>query len=143
AAAVWLGVLSFIFVAAIASWIVLAVTRLAGASLNFHRMGGWFFAAALVVGILGVIHAKWTGVTRATIRLANLPEAWRGRKAALISDVHLGHVRNRNFLQRMVGKILSEDPDAIFIAGDLYDGTFIDANKAAEPLSKLTAPHGV
>ena len=74
---------------------------------------------------------------------ANLPEAWRGRKAALISDLHLGHVRNGSFLRRMVAKILKEEPDAIFIAGDLYDGTAIDAKRAAAPLSKLTAPQGV
>jgi predicted MPP superfamily phosphohydrolase len=43
----------------------------------------------------------------------------------------------------MVTKILKEEPDAIFIAGDLYDGTAIDARRAAEPLSKLVAPHGV
>lgn len=67
----------------------------------------------------------------------------RGRKAALISDVHLGHVRNGGFLRRMVKKILNEEPDAIFIAGDLYDGTAIDAERAAEPLNGLTAPHGV
>ena len=43
----------------------------------------------------------------------------------------------------MVRTILQEKPDAIFIAGDLYDGTAIDAGRAAEPLSQLTAPHGV
>lgn len=43
----------------------------------------------------------------------------------------------------MVKKILNEEPDAIFIAGDLYDGTAIDAERAAEPLNGLTAPHGV
>src|SRR5581483_12516384 len=58
-------------------------------------------------------------------------------------DVHLGHVRNGNFLRRLIGKILQEEPDAIFIAGDLYDGTAIDAVRAAEPLSQLTAPRGV
>jgi predicted MPP superfamily phosphohydrolase len=57
--------------------------------------------------------------------------------------LHLGHVRNGSFLRRMVAKILREEPDAIFIAGDLYDGTAIDAGRAAEPLSELTAPHGV
>jgi predicted MPP superfamily phosphohydrolase len=57
--------------------------------------------------------------------------------------VHLGHVRNGSFLRRMVAKILKEEPDAIFIAGDLYDGTAIDAERAAKPLNKLTAPHGV
>ena len=46
-------------------------------------------------------------------------------------------------LRRLVAKILREGPDAIFIAGDFYDGTAIDASRAAEPLNELTAPHGV
>jgi uncharacterized protein len=142
-AAIWLGLLTFIFVAALASWAIFGVATLAGAHLNFHRTVESLFAVAVVIGVVGIVNASWTRITRATIRLANLPEAWRGRKAALISDLHLGHVRNGNFLRRMVGMILDEGPDAIFIAGDLYDGTYIDAHKAAEPLSMLTAPHGV
>lgn len=143
AAAVWVGLVSFLFLAAIASWVTFAIARLAGVDLNFHRMAEFLFAAAFLAGTYGVINAGWTRTTRATIRLPNLPLAWRGRTAALISDVHLGHVRNGNFLRRMVRKILREAPDAIFIAGDLYDGTAIDAASAAEPLSKLKAPQGV
>jgi len=143
ASAVWLGLLSFLFVAAIASWIVFGVARLAGLDPNFHRTVELLFGVAVMAGLYGVFNASWTRITRTTVRLANLPEAWRGRKAALISDVHLGHVRNGSFLRRMVAKILREEPDAIFIAGDLYDGTAIDAGRAAQPLNKLTAPHGV
>ena len=143
AAAIWLGLLTFLVFAAVVAWILLGVTRAAGMEVNFHRMVEVLFAAAAGIGLFGVFNASWTRVTRATVRLANLPEAWRGRKAALISDLHLGHVRNGSFLRRMVAKILSEEPDAIFIAGDLYDGTAIDAGRAAEPLNKLTAPHGV
>jgi uncharacterized protein len=142
-AAVWVGLLSFIFVAAIASWLVFGVATLAGLHFNFHHLAEWLFAAAAVTGLYGVVNASWTRVTRTTVRLANLPAAWRGRKAALISDVHLGHVRNAHFLRRMVTKILREGPDAIFIAGDLYDGTAIDATLAAAPLARLTAPQGV
>jgi len=141
--AVWLGMLTFLFVGAVCSWIIFAVARLAGLNVNFHRTVEWLFAAALVTGFYGVFNASWTRVTRTTVRLANLPDAWRGRKAALISDLHLGHVRNAGFLRRMVAKILKEEPDAIFIAGDLYDGTAIDARRAAQPLNQLTAPHGV
>jgi uncharacterized protein len=143
AAAVWLGLLTFLFVAALASWSVFAAASLLHRQLNFHLMVECLYAAALAIGLFGVFNAGWTRITRATVRLANLPSAWRGRTAALISDLHLGHVRNRNFLERMVTKILDEGPDAIFIAGDLYDGTAIDAALAAQPLSKLTAPHGV
>jgi predicted MPP superfamily phosphohydrolase len=143
AAAVWLGLLSFLFLAAVASWIVFGVARLAGLDVNFHPIVQVLFATGAAAGLYGVCNASWTRITRITVRLANLPDAWRGRKAALISDLHLGHVRNGSFLRRMVAKILKEEPDAIFIAGDLYDGTAIDAQRAAAPLSELTAPHGV
>ena len=142
-AAVWAGLLNFLLLAAGLSWIFFAAARLAGASLNFHRIVEFLFAAAAVAGIFGVFNASWTRITRITVRLANLPAAWRGRRAALISDLHLGHVRNGCFLRRMVAKILKEKPDAIFIAGDLYDGTAIDARRAAQPLAALVAPHGV
>jgi predicted MPP superfamily phosphohydrolase len=143
AAAVWLGLVTFLVIAAVASWIIFAVARVIELDVNFHRMVELLFAAAVVAGLYGVFNAGWTRITRTTVRLANLPAAWRGRTAALISDLHLGHVRNGSFLRRMVAKILREEPDAIFIAGDLYDGTAIDAGQAAEPLNRLTAPQGV
>ncbi len=142
-AAMWLGMLTFLFVAAVSSWIIFGVARLAGLEVNFHGIVELLYGVAAVTGLYGVFNASWTRITRTTVRLANLPAAWRGRRAALISDLHLGHVRNGSFLRRMVAKILKEEPDAIFIAGDLYDGTAIDARQAAEPLSELVAPHGV
>jgi len=143
AAAVWLGLLTFLFLAAASSWTVFGIARLVGLDVNFHRIVELLFGAAVAIGVYGVFNASWTRITRTTVRLANLPEAWRGRRAALISDVHLGHVRNSSFLRRMVAKILREEPDAVFIAGDLFDGTAIDARRATEPLNELTAPHGV
>jgi uncharacterized protein len=142
-AAVWLGFLTFLFFAAVFSWIIFGVARLAGLDPSFHRMVVWLFGAAVLAGLYGVFNAGWTRITRTTVRLANLPPAWRGRRAALISDLHLGHVRNGSFLRRMVAKILQQEPDAIFIVGDLYDGTAIDVRRAAEPLRELLAPHGV
>jgi uncharacterized protein len=143
AAAVWVGLLSFLVLAAVLSWILLALTAIAGVHVAFHPMVEVLFAAALLVGLYGVFNAGWTRITRLRVRLENLPDAWRGRRAALVSDVHLGHVRNGNFLRRLVAKILREEPDLIFIAGDLYDGTAIDAARAAAPLHELKAPHGV
>src|SRR3984893_3314518 len=139
ASAVWVGLLTCVFVGAVCSLFIFGVARLAGLDVNFHRTVELLFGAAVVTGLYGVFNASWTRITRTTVRLANLPAAWRGRRAALISDLHLGHVRNGSFLRRMVVKILKEEPDAIFIAGDLYDGTAIDAHGAAEPLSTLVA----
>ena len=142
-AAVWMGLFSFLFFAAIFSWLVFAVARVVGINPDFHRIVQLFFVAALLLGAYAVFNAGWVRITRTTVHLPNLPELWRGRKAALISDLHLGHVRNGSFLRRMVSTLSKEKPNAIFIAGDLYDGTAIDAGTAAEPLNKLTAPNGI
>src|SRR5215469_18872675 len=114
ASAVWMGLLSFLFIAALTSWVLFAVASAAGLGMNFHLMVEALFTIAIALGIYGVWNASWTRITRARVKLENLPNAWRGRKAALISDVHLGHVRNRNFLQRLIAKVLSQEPDLIF-----------------------------
>ena len=141
-AAVWLGIVSFLFFAAGASWVAFGVTRLAGVEVNFHELVKVLYAAAVLSGVAGVLNAGWTRIRRIPVRLENLPETWRGRTAALVSDLHLGHVRNGSFLRRIVAKVMRENPDAVFLAGDLYDGTAIDAAKAAEPLRDLRAPQG-
>jgi predicted MPP superfamily phosphohydrolase len=142
-AAVWVGLLSFLVIAAVGCWIIFAILLAAGLHAAFHSVAEALLGIALAAGIYGLFNASWTRITRTTVKLANLPEEWRGRKAALISDLHLGPVRNGSFLRRMVATILNEKPHAIFIAGDLYDGTAIDAASAAEPLKQLTTvPHG-
>jgi hypothetical protein len=143
AAATWMGLLSFLLLAAVASWAIFGIGMVAGFHLNLHPMVEILSGIALVLGLGAVFNAGWTRITRATVQLANLPVAWRGRRAALISDLHLGPVRNGRFLRRMVAKILEQEPDAIFIAGDLFDGTAIDELKATEPLKQLAAPRGV
>jgi uncharacterized protein len=141
--AVWTGFLSFFFFASVFAWVIFAIARVAGLNLDFHRTVQWLFSLAAMAALYAVFNANWTRITRIGVQLANLPPEWRGRKVALISDLHLGHVRNGSFLRRMVQKIIAEKPSAIFIAGDLFDGTAIDARRAAEPLRKLSAPHGV
>src|SRR5277367_3692730 len=63
AAAVWMGMLTFLFFAAVFSWIVFGVARLLGQDLNFHLTVELLFAAAAVTGLYGVINASWTRVT--------------------------------------------------------------------------------
>jgi predicted MPP superfamily phosphohydrolase len=141
--AAWLGLVSFLSFAALLSWAIFGALGLAGMDINFHRMVEILYGAAALLGCYGVINAGWTRIRLIPIQMENLPEAWRGRRAALISDLHLGHVRNGRFLQRIVTKVMKSRPEIVFIAGDLFDGTAINARHAAEPLRELRAPHGV
>jgi predicted MPP superfamily phosphohydrolase len=140
--AVWLGFLSFCFLAACACWTVYAGARLVGLHPNRRVLVATFLGVALLASLYGVINAAWTRVRRVAVKLPNLPESWRGRVAALVSDTHLGHVRGARFLQRIVTTLTRLQPDIVFIAGDMYDGTVAKVHELAAPLAKLAVPWG-
>ena len=139
--AAWLGFASYFLWACLLSWVVYGVARIAGISWTPRAIASLFFAVAVLAGLYGIINAAWLRVTRVTVTLPNLPEQWRGRVAALVSDTHLGHVRNGRFIRRVVTKLAALKPDIVFLAGDLYDGTSGNFEKLARPWTALTAPH--
>jgi predicted MPP superfamily phosphohydrolase len=141
--AVWLGTLSFLFFAACLCWVIYGAAQLAGVSMDGRLLAGALFGLAVVASAVGLVNAAWTRVRRISVKLPNLPESWRGRVAALVSDLHLGHVRNVGFARRIVATITKLQPDVVLIAGDVYDGTAVDAERVAAPLKELRPPLGV
>ena len=140
--ALWLGLVNFLFLAACASWVVYVVPELFGARLERRPLALAFLGLALLMAIYGVVNASWTRVRRITVKLPGLPEPWRGRTAALVSDWHLGHVRNRGFVRHILRMLARLQPDVLFITGDLYDGTAADLERLAEPWAKFSLPLG-
>jgi predicted MPP superfamily phosphohydrolase len=141
-AALWLGAVNFFFLAACVCWLLYFAASLTRQQPDWPRWAAVVFAAALVATVYGVVNARWIRTRKVKIALPNLPDAWRGRIAALVSDVHLGHVNGAGFLARIVARVQSLKPDIVFMTGDLYDGTAIDAAPVAAPLQKLNPPLG-
>lgn len=138
-AAVWLGFASFFLLASVVSWIAYGVSAIAGLGWRPAMIADATFGAACAAALYGLVNAAFPRITRITIALANLPPQWRGRTAALVSDLHLGHVRNVRFVRRVVNKLLSLQPDIVLVAGDLYDGVAGDFEKLAKPWKALTS----
>ncbi len=141
-AAFWLGAVNFFFLAACVCWLLYFAATLTRHQPDWPRWAAVVFAAALTATLYGAMNARWIRTRKVKIVLPNLPDSWRGRIAALVSDIHLGHVNGAGFLARIVDRLQSLKPDIVFMTGDLYDGTSIDAVRAAAPLGKLKPPRG-
>jgi predicted MPP superfamily phosphohydrolase len=142
ACATWLGALNFAFFASIACWIAAGAFLLVGRPVPRFEIGTVLFSLALLVTIWGVINARWLRVTRITVPLANLPDAWRGRTAALVTDLHLGPLSGPAFLRRVLNKLRALQPDIVFISGDLFDGPTIGLRTLVAPWRDYAAPLG-
>ncbi|HEY6442867.1 MAG TPA: metallophosphoesterase [Candidatus Acidoferrales bacterium] len=139
--AVWLGAFSFFVLAACFTWIAYVVALVAE-HVEKPVLADAVFGLALLAAVAGIVNANLVRVTRLTLNLPGLPETWRGRAAALVSDTHLGHVHDVPFMREIVRKLNQLRPDVVFITGDMYDGTTGPLDRLAEPWKELTAPHG-
>ena len=141
-AATWLGFFNFFFVAAGMSWFVYLGSRLLGVTLGRPIVANLLFGAAVIAGLYGLVNARRIWVKRITVKLPNMPSTWRGRAAALVSDIHLGHVNGGGFMRRIVSMLTRLQPDIVFITGDLYDGGKVDPDQVAAPLKNLSPRFG-
>src|SRR5579862_683145 len=141
--AIWLGLLSFTFFAAIVCWFIYVPLMLFDLRADPRWIGVVVFGLAFSASLYGLVNAAWIRTTRIMVKLPNLPDSWRGRTVALVTDLHLGNVHGARFTQRIVAKLQSLQPDAVFISGDMFDGTLGDLNRLVAPWSKLSVPNGV
>ena len=141
-ASIWLGLVNFLFLAACACWIVYGVPLLFGVHVDKRALAAVGFGLGLLGGLGAIVNAAWTRVVRLKVTLPNLPSTWQGRTAALVSDLHLGHVRNTGFLRRIVRKLSRLRPDILFIPGDMFDGTALNLDQVLKPWADFSAPFG-
>jgi len=138
-AAIWMGLASYFLWASVFCWLVFGLSWAFGLGWPRAYIADALFGAAALLSLVALVNAYWLRVTRVKVELPNLPAQWHGRTAALASDLHLGHVRNGRFIRRVVNKLLHLQPDIVFLAGDMYDGTSANFHKAAQPWAEFIA----
>lgn len=138
-----LAFLNFTLIAAIGCWFIAGISSVLGLSPDPRWLAFLLYGLAGVTTVCGLINAQWIRTTPVTAALPNLPRAWQGRTLALVSDMHLGNVRGASFVRRIVARLNTLGPDAVLLAGDMFDGADVDLATIAQPWEKLTAPQGV
>jgi len=141
-ASIWLGAFNFLFIAACLSWIAYAVAYVAHLPISGHAIAGTLFGLAILASLYGIVNAADIRVRRVTVKLPGLPASWHGRVAALVTDTHLGHIKGYRFLTRLVGMLRQLKADVVFISGDLFDGTKVDASRLVSPWKQLKPKFG-
>ncbi len=147
AAAVWLGFLNFFFWGSIVirlAWLAIRISHL-GANPDTLRspLAGVVYLIAVLTGIYGLVNARIVRIRRVPVRIPDLPQSWRGRRAVLMSDLHLGPVNGVRFCRRVVALASQLRPDIVFIPGDLFDGTKSDLDRLLVPFRELKPPLGI
>lgn len=136
--AVWMGFAVYLFFASVIYGLLLLANIPASIVI-----GQILIAVAGIAGIYGIVHARSIYIKHVEVTLPNLPPVWRGKRVVFVSDLHLGQLHGSGWAQRVITKINSLQHEALFIGGDLFDGTSApDLPALIAPLKKSQATHG-
>jgi len=107
---------------------------LAGMSLT----GGGLLAYA------SSVEPKWLDVTRVSLPLPRLDDAYHGYRIVQISDIHAGRWMPTSLLEEVVRLANAERPDLVVVTGDFVTYTYHEAPLDIVPsMRKLKAKDGV
>lgn len=103
-------------------------------------------ASLIALGLVGTGAMRGLGrpiVRRVTVPIRDLPKAFEGFRIVQLSDVHVGPVIRRPFVEKLVAEVHALKPNLIAITGDLVDGSVSELRTEVAPLADLRASHGV
>ena len=140
---VWLGLALNLVLASLAIWAIYGLILSSGLHWSIKSIAAGIFLVAIFFSIYGVKQASQVQIKNFTVQIKNLPSFWQNKKIVQISDLHLGHIHKKNFLEKIVEKTNDANPDLIAITGDLFDGMDGDLAPAIKPLNYLKASQGV
>jgi uncharacterized protein len=112
------------------------------------------FLARLIAGVAGIVTLGLSGagiaealgevaLKNVKVRLSKLPKAMSGLRIVQLTDVHIGPMIGRQWLEGIVARVNALDPDIVVITGDLVDGSVAALRDHVAPLAQLRSKHGV
>jgi uncharacterized protein len=138
----WMGVLF------LCSAMLLATDIVTGFGFFCRRrvpmLRGWALIAAGALSIFALIQANRAPVVRDyEVLMDNLPANLDGTVLVAISDLHLGELLGKRWLQARVLQVQELRPDMVVLLGDIFEGHGPPPEELANVFRRLNAPLGV
>ncbi len=138
---IWIGLMMNLIVAVIIVWLFVLISKFK--KFNIKKLAILFFSLAFIYAIYGSWNAQNPIIKNIEAPIKNLPTTWQDKKIIQLTDLHLGYIYREDFLQKVVDKVNAENPDIIFITGDLFDGMGVDATVFISTLDQFQAKKGI
>lgn len=147
----WLHILSNVGTGWLVFTLYMVLILLCFDLLRFFNISvhyNFFISLVLTIGILGYGYYRYQHPDTQVINIdinKSLANGASSLKVVAVSDVHLGMGTTKKQLRKYVQMINAQEPDLIFISGDLIDNSItpVRNQNMEEELSALKAPLGI
>jgi predicted MPP superfamily phosphohydrolase len=141
--ATWTGIFLNLLLGVAASWAIIRILRFTGNRPSAARVGAVCLVLSLLFSVYGMWNAFHPEIKKIEVEIGNLPDHWKNKIIVQLSDVHLGHFYGTQFLNVLVQRVNTLNPELVFITGDLFDGMAVNIAPFTDGLKQLRAKKGV
>lgn len=139
----WIVIISGFFFSTVILWALYTILSKSGFQIPFSYAGYAVILCTVMFAGYGIINASNIKIKTVSLGAKTLGEELSGINIVLVSDLHIGLVRKKNFVEKVSRKIMEQNPDMVLIAGDLIDGPKFPYEEFLSPLKSVSAPLGV
>lgn len=132
---VWIGFVIYALIASLIVFILIMLNTHLNLQIPVNLISKILISLVFIIIIYGIWNSQKIRVVHLEINSPALSQNWQGKKIVIISDVHLGQIRGEKFFQKIIKKINKENPDVVFILGDLIDGASFPYEKWLSQMS--------
>lgn len=116
--------------------------KIKGLFFNKNKILSYFIVAVLVFGIFIALYSHFVEPFILLTKTVEIKGAHikQPLKIAFVSDIQVGNHKKEAWVEKIVEKIISQNPDLVILGGDLIDneGNTQDETQHLEPLQKIT-----
>lgn len=142
----WVAVLWYLTLTLAVVALACGMLRLARRREARDRVARWGAVGAVLVTLAVTGYGLWEAgqvrTTRYDVAVEGLPEDLDGMRVAFVSDLHVGPVRDSDYVRSVVDRVNAADVDLVVLGGDYTDGRERFVGTYLDPLADLEATYG-
>jgi predicted MPP superfamily phosphohydrolase len=131
-ASIWIGVAFF-------SMCIFFIYGILDIIFAFNKQigSGVVLSFIIIMSAIALINGKKLNVRLKDIKINGLK---KDLTIVHLSDLHIGAIHQKEYLERVVKQTNSLNPDVVVITGDLVDGSTLINSKILSPINKIKSP---
>ncbi|MCX6749996.1 MAG: metallophosphoesterase [Candidatus Pacearchaeota archaeon] len=131
-ASIWIGIAFF-------SIVIFLIYGLISVLFTFNGQigSGVVLSFIMIMSFIALLNGRKLKINLMDIEIKGLKKEL---KIVHLSDLHIGAIHQKKYLERVVKETNSLNPDIVIITGDLVDGSSIISSKILSPINKIKSP---
>lgn len=135
---IWLGVMSISITAFILKDIFSIFFPASKGNITYTAL-----FLVLLISVYSLINERRIRIREVDLPASNKTASLKGMTFVQLSDLHLGVIKNEDWLNGIVEKVNSLNPDFILVTGDILDDRAMFDEKYSRVLRRLKSKYGV